>query len=386
MKKKVGICACYDTLNYGSMLQSFATQVTIDSMGYSSEYIVYKKKKTPVFIMKQLPRLLNSNLMFDKIMKIKKKRALGKYPEIASKNKIREKAFKRFQDKYYRKFSPVYYGYDELCKAANSYDSIVVGSDQLWTPGGLGTNFYNLMFVPDAVNKISYATSFGVSSIPWYQRNRTKNYLRCINYLSVREIKGSELVKKIGGCPAKVVVDPTMLLTKQQWQELIPEKRIVEEPYIFCYFLGENTEHRNIANELKEKTGLPIVCTPFLDSFVEYDLQFGDHQLFDVGPDDFINLIRGAEYVLTDSFHGSVFSILHHKKFVTLNRFDEGKQSRNSRIDSLCSILGLGDRRYRSDILEQISSDIDYTAVDKKLMLLREESLEFLNEALSQGI
>lgn len=77
MKKKVGICACYDTLNYGSMLQSFATQVTIDSMGYSSEYIVYKKKKTPVFIMKQLPRLLNSNLMFDKIMKIKKKRALG---------------------------------------------------------------------------------------------------------------------------------------------------------------------------------------------------------------------------------------------------------------------------------------------------------------------
>lgn len=385
MKKKVGICACYNTLNYGSMLQSFATQAAIDSMGYSSEYIVYKKKKTPAFIMKQLPRLLNSNLMFDKIMKIKKKRALGKYPEIASKNKTREKAFKRFQDKYYRKFSPVYYGYDELCKAANSYDSIVVGSDQLWTPGGLATNFYNLMFVPDEVNKISYATSFGVSSIPRYQRNRTKNYLRRINYLSVREIKGAELVNKVAGCSAKVVVDPTMLLTKQQWQELISEKRIVEEPYIFCYFLGENTEHRKIANELKEKTGLPIVCTPFLDSFVECDLQFGEHQLFDVGPDDFINLIRGAEYVLTDSFHGSVFSILHHKKFVTLNRFDEGKQSRNSRIDSLCSILGLEARRYRSNILEQISADIDYESVDRKLMSLREESLEFLEKALNRG-
>lgn len=386
MKKKVGICACYDTLNYGSMLQSFATQVAIDSMGYSSEYIVYKKKKTPAFIIKQLPRFLNSNLIFDKIMKIKKKNALGKYPEIESKNKTREKAFKRFQDKYYRKFSPVYFGYDELCKAANSYDSILVGSDQLWTPGGLGTNFYNLMFVPDEVNKISYATSFGVSSIPWYQRNRTKNYLRRINYLSVREIKGANLVNEIAGCPAKVVVDPTMLLTKQRWQDYIPEKRIVEEPYIFCYFLGENPGHRNIAKELKEKTGLPIVCTPFLDSFVEGDLQFGEYQLFDIGPDDFINLIRGAEYVLTDSFHGSVFSILHHKKFVTLNRFDEGKQSRNSRIDSLCAILGLEDRRYRSNILEEISSDIDYTAVDEKLMSLREESLEFMNEALNQVI
>lgn len=384
--KRVGICACYDTLNYGSMLQSFATQIAIDNMGYHSEYIIYRKKKTPIFIMKQLPRLLNSNLMFDKMMKIKKKVALRKYPEINSQNKKRENAFKRFQNKYYGKFSPVYYGYDELCKAAKSYDSIVVGSDQLWTPGGLATNFYNLMFVPDEVNKISYATSFGVNSIPWYQKKRTKNYLNRINYLSVREVKGANIVNEIAGCSAKVVVDPTMLLTCEQWENHIPEKCLLEKPYIFCYFLGENVEHRNIANELKQKTGLPIACTPFLDSFVECDMKFGDFQLFDIAPDDFVNLIRGAEYVLTDSFHGSVFSILHHKKFIVLNRFEEGKQSRNSRIDSLCSILGLEDRRYRGNITEQISSDINYTDVDRKLMSLRNESLGFLNKALNREI
>lgn len=382
--KKIGICACYDTLNYGSMLQSFATQISIDNLGYNSEYIIYKKKKTPVFLIKQVPRLLNKNLMFDKMLGLKKKQALKKYPEINLKNKERESAFKRFQEKYYRQFSPVYYGYDELCKYASDYDSVVVGSDQLWTPGGLATNFYNLMFVPDDVNKISYATSFGVSSIPWYQKKRTKEYLRRINYLSVREVKGAQIVNEVSGLTAKVVVDPTLLLTKEEWAEAVPEKRLIEEPYIFCYFLGENVQHRDIADELKKKTGLKIVCTPHLDSFVERDLNFGDAQLFDIGPDDFVNLIRGAEYVLTDSFHGSVFSILHHKKFVTLNRFADGGQSRNSRIDSLCTLLGLEERRYKEDVATQITAPIDYEAVEEKLTALRKESLAFLESALKK--
>lgn len=382
--KKVGICACYDTLNYGSMLQSFATQVVIDNLGYDSEYILYKKKKTPIFLLKQIPRLLNKNLMFDKMLVLKKTWALKKYPGIALKNKERERAFKRFQEKYYRKFSPVYYGYDQLCKCAMNYDSVLVGSDQLWTPGGLATNFYNLMFVPDNVNKISYATSFGVSSIPWYQKGRTKKYLRRINYLSVREVKGAQIVNEISGLKANIVVDPTLLLTKDKWAEAVPEKRLVEEPYIFCYFLGENCIHRDIAEELKTKTGLKIVSTPFLDSFVERDLNFGDLQLFDVGPDDFVNLIRGAEYILTDSFHGSVFSILHHKKFVTLNRFADGGQSRNSRIDSLCALLGLEERRYKTDIAAQITEPIDYETVEEKLTVLRKESLVFLEKALKK--
>lgn len=380
--KKVGICACYSTLNYGSMLQSFATQITIDNLGYDSEFIIYKKKKTLAFIIKQIPRLLNRNLMFDKMLIFKKKYAMRKYPEIVRQNKVRESAFENFQRKYYKHFSSVFYGYDALCKAACSYDSVVVGSDQLWTPGGLATNFYNLMFVPDNVNKISYATSFGVSTIPWYQRKRTKEYLRRINHLSVRETKGAQIVESISGCIAKVVVDPTLLLTREAWAAEIPERSLLNEPYIFCYFLGENSSHRDIAEDLRRKTGCKIVCTPHLDSFVERDLTFGDMQLFDIGPDDFVNLIRGAEYVLTDSFHGSVFSILHHKKFITLNRFSDGGQSRNSRIESLCTLLGLEERRYRGDITEQMLADIDYDSVDAKLIALRKESLDYLERAL----
>lgn len=382
--KKVGICACYNSKNYGSMLQAYATQVAIERLGYSSEYIVYRKKKDVRFIIKQLPRLLNKNLLFDKALVVKKKLALKMHPEQQRNESIREKAFIRFQKNYYGAFSEPYYGFDQLSDGANNYSTVLVGSDQLWTPGGLATNFYNLMFVPDEINKVSYATSFGVSSIPWYQTKRTRQYLKRINHISVREIKGAEIVKSISGRNAEVVADPTLLLTSADWNEKVPEKRIVGEPYIFCYFLGENIEHRRIALNLQKQTGLKIVCTPFLDSYVSYDERFGDYQLFDIGPDDFINLIRGAKYILTDSFHGSVFSIIHHKKFIILDRFLDGGQSRNSRIDSLCNTLGLQKRRFDPsvDILTQIESYIDYEAADQKQELLRAKSLEFLRNSI----
>lgn len=386
--KKIGICACYDTLNYGSMLQAFATQVSIEKFGWESEFIVYKKKKTVRFVIKQIPRLFNKNLMFDKMLVIRKKLALRKHPTVLKQEQIRHNAFTTFKKKYYGKFSKVYYGYEALKEGAQNYYTVLVGSDQLWTPGGLATNFYNLMFVPEEVNKVSYATSFGVNSIPGYQVKRTRQYLMRINHLSVREVRGAEIIKQIANREAEVVVDPTLLLTKEEWEQCIPKQRIVDKPYIFCYFLGENLEHRKIATLLKKKTGLDIVCTPFLDSFVESDLNFGDKQLFNIGPHDFVNLIRHANYILTDSFHGTVFSIIHNKQFIVLNRFNEGTQSRNSRIDSLCQILGLEDRRYNrnADIYEQMNAHIDFASVEHKKEELRQKSLLFLQRSLNDGV
>ena len=240
------------------------------------------------------------------------------------------------------------------------------------------------MFVPDEVNKISYATSFGVGAIPWYQLSRTCKYLQRIEHLSVREIKGAEIIRNIADRDAKVVCDPTLLLTKEEWANQIPTRRVVDGKYIFCYFLGKNEEHRKLAKMLKEKCGYKIICTPFLDSFVECDLTFGDEQLFDIGPDDFVNLIRHAEYILTDSFHGSVFSIIHNKQFLVLNRFSEGGQSRNSRIDSLCSLLGLEKRRFKDNIYSEMIEPIAYNTVEEKLSDLRSESIQFLKESLER--
>lgn len=145
--------------------------------------------------------------------------------------------------------------------------------------------------------------------------------------------------------------------------------------------MGTNEEHRKIANEFKNKTGLKLVTCPFLDNYVECDLNFGDIQLFDMDAADFVNLIRHAEYILTDSFHGSVFSILNHKKFMTFNRFNAGANSRNSRIDSLCTLLGLSERRYRGDVMN-VEKDINYNAVEEKLEKLRADSIKYLETAL----
>lgn len=382
--KKIGICTCYDTLNYGSMLQAFATQKTVERLGYDCEYIIYKKKKDVLFILKQIPRLLNRNLIYEKMLNLKKKKELRMYPEIKKNEEIRKRAFLKFQKKYYKKFSDINYGYDVLRKSSENYDAVMVGSDQLWSPAGLGTNFYNLMFVPNHIKKISYATSFGVNQIPCYQSKRTSKYLKRIEFLSVRELKGAEIVEKLINRKPIVVADPTLLLTKDDWMSLIEDKKIIDEPYIFCYFLGENMQHRVIAKDLSAKTKMKIVSMPFLDTFVKGDLRFGDIQIFDAGPDDFVNIIRNASYILTDSFHGSVFSILHHKQFITLNRYMDSGNSRNSRIDSLCKLLGLSTRRYSEEqnIYEQMCASIEYRMVDQKINKLRAKSLDFLSKAL----
>lgn len=381
--KKIGLCVCYDTKNYGSQLQVLATCKKIQTLGYDYEIIRYKKKMTPQFLIKSLPRLLNPYFVNNKLTKRKKDKEINSNDIVKKQVKIRDERFKRFVEIYFTKSSKLYYGYNELCNNVKKYDGVLVGSDQLWLPSNLGSHFYTLEYVPKEMLKIAYATSFGVSQIPWYQVKRTKNYLNRIQYISSREIRGSELIYEIAGKKVDVVCDPTMLLTAEEWDMLIPERAVVKKSYILCYFLGDSVEHREVANNLKKDTGLEIVTLPFLDNFVEHDLSFGDQHLYDVDAADFVNLIRHADYILTDSFHGSIFSILNHKKFITLDRFKEGsKNSRNSRIDSLFSLLGLENRRYNGDIYTAIEKNIDYNDVDKKIEEFRSSSISYLDKAL----
>lgn len=379
---KVGLAVCYDTKNFGSQLQVLATVKKVEEFGYETEIIRYKKKLTPAFVLQTIPRLFNIPFIKNKLANRAKKKEIQKYPDIAKNVSVRNKRFNGFVDKYFTNLSRPYAGWERLVKeSAQNYDSFLCGSDQLWLPHNLGSHFYTLEFAPSDKKKIAYATSFGVSSIPMYQRKATKRYLERFQSLSTREIAGQEIIKKISGLDAKVVCDPTLLFDAKGWLNMVEDKPVIDKPYVFCYFLGTNEEHRKVANEFKKLTGLELVTCPFLDNFVEEDKNFGDIQLFDMDSADFVNLIRHAEYILTDSFHGSVFSIIHHKKFVTFNRFNGGANSRNSRIDSLCSLLGLSERRYNGNISD-VMKDYDYDEVDRKLENLRKESESYLFEAL----
>ena len=380
--KKVGLAVCYDTKNFGSQLQVLATIKKIEDLGYESEIIRYKKKLTPIFVLQTIPRLFNVSFLKAKMHSSNKRKQIERYPDIAKNVSVRNNRFNGFVKKYFTNLSEPYAGWENLVKeSAKSYDMFLCGSDQLWLPNNLGSHFYTLEFAPDNKLKIAYATSFGVSQIPERQKKATAKYLNRFQCLSTRELAGQKIIQELTGKKASVVCDPTLLFDAKGWAELLPERKIVEEPYVFCYFLGTNEEHRTAANEFKKRTGLKLVTCPFLDNFVEKDQQFGDIQMFDIDAADFVNIIRHAEYILTDSFHGSVFSILHHKKFMTFNRFTAGVNSRNSRIDSLCTLLGLSERRFNGNVTD-VEKDIDYKGVEEKLLKLREASLEYLATAL----
>lgn len=380
--KKIGLAVCYDTKNFGSQLQVLATVKKIEELGYETEIIRYKKKFTPVFIMQQIPRLFNRQFIQNKSKAKKKRQEIAAHEDIARNIKIRNERFDDFVKKHFTNVSEIYNGWENLVKKSNkNYDGFLCGSDQLWLPSNLESHFYTLEFASNNKTKIAYATSFGVNNIPNNQRNRTKKYLNRFEALSTREIAGKKIIASLTEKDAKVVCDPTLLFNAEEWTGFIPDKKVIDEPYVFCYFLGNNEEHREIAEQFKKHIDLKLVTCPFLDNFVQRDQNFGDIQLYDLDAEDFVNLIRHAEYILTDSFHGSVFSILYHKKFMTFNRFENGKNSRNSRIDSLCSLLGLESRRFDGDVFK-VKNEVDYLAVDAKQQLLRKESIEYLKNAL----
>ena len=381
-KKKIGLAVCYDTKNFGSQLQVLATDKKIKELGFDTEIIRYKKKMSLTFALQTLPRFFNPYFINSKKGGKKRRKQLKKNPDIMAKVKVRNNRFEGFVKKYFTNLSKQYVGWDNLKKSSNDYDAFLCGSDQLWLPQNLGSHFYTLEFVSDEKPKIAYATSFGVSSIPWFQKRRTRNYLNRFSSLSTRELKGAGIIEDLTGKKAQVVCDPTLLFDAESWSQIIEDKRVIEEPYVFCYFLGNNVEHRTIAKTFASDKSLKIVSCPFLDNFVEEDRNFGDIQMFDMDAADFVNLIRHAEYILTDSFHGTVFSILHHKKFITFNRFNNGAGSRNSRIDSLCELLELNDRRFYGNILQQADNEINYQSTDILLENLRNESTEYLSNAL----
>lgn len=380
----IGVCIKYSHENYGGMLQAYATISILEKQGLKYELIQYEKHYSTWGKIKQLRRLCNNILLNDKKEALLKKIGKMKHPEFAQNDAIRLAAFAGFRKEKFTRLSPAFKGYKDLCKGASRYQAVITGSDQLWSPAGLPTNFFNLMFVPQEIRKISIASSFGVKNIPWYQKARTKYFLNRLEYISMRENRGSEIVKELTGRDVPTILDPVFLFDKNGWEELVPVNTKIQDPYIFAYFLGNNPKHRIAVTQIAQRLGYKIVTLRHLDQYIESDENFGDIAPYNTDPADFLNLLRGATYVCTDSFHGSIFSIIHHKQFVTFNRYDEGsKHSKNSRIDTLCNNLGLQNRRFNSidKLYDQLCQKIDYDMIDHTINKLKEETNAYLKKA-----
>lgn len=378
----IGVCIKYFHENYGGMLQAFATTQILEKKNIEYELIRYDKKKTTIEKVKSLPRLLNGILLNDKYEALIKKIGMKRHPEFARNDAIRMEAFCEFKEKNFTKLSPVFSGYKDLCEGALRYKGVITGSDQLWSPAGLPTNFYNLMFVPDGVKKVSYASSFGVSQIPWYQMSRTRQFLERLDCISMRENRGAQIVEELTGKKVPTILDPVFMLDKEEWLAYFPNEREIEDKYIFAYFLGKNEEHRLAVVKFAKLKGLKIVTLRHLDQYIEKDEMFGEYAPYDVAPDRFLNLLRNAEYVCTDSFHGMCFSVINEKEFVVFNRYSDGsKKSKNSRIDTMCENMNLQNRRYNGNIEQVVNEQIDYTKVKEKLKVLKKKAEEYIDDA-----
>lgn len=381
----LGVCLKYTQNNYGSKLQALATVKMFEQLGLNYEIIRYNKK-TLRFYLKSIPRFLNWVFINDRYLQIQRKIAFKKHPRVRAQVDIRNKAFTSFDVCFSEHLSPVYSSYESLkAECSKKYDRVITCSDQLWSPSALGSGFYNLNFVSDDIPKISWSSSFGVKNIPWYQIGRTRKYLKRIEYISMRENRGMEIVKELTDRDVPVLMDPVFAFDKDAWNKMIPATESEWEKYIFCYFLGSNPEHRIAAERIAKEKNLKIVTLRHLDEYVKEDESFGDYAPYDVDPVRFLNILRNAEYICTDSFHGTAFSIIFEKKFIVFNRYDgRSSNSKNSRIDSLCQNVGLKNRRYTDveSAVAMIEEHIEYNLVLQRVSEYRENTVKYLEKAL----
>ncbi len=384
---KIGILTFHYYINYGSALQSYALQESIRNLGYQVELINYiqvdgkarqllgkiKNKSLDMFCACWWK--VNGNINFYNLKS-----------NIRKDFESRKRCFQSFFSQYY-KLSPEVFSRGELQAISRRYTDVLCGSDQI-------LNFrhshyhmeYLLNFLDDNINKISYAASIGVKKVPVFWKWIYRKFLMNFKAISVRETTAVNIVQRVTGKKIELVLDPTMLLSREQWERLVKGIKIDEE-YIFCYFLGHDKTNIQYVEYLGKVLKLPIVIIKHLVPHCSNAYEkLGDIVLNEVSPNEFLGLIENAKYVCTDSFHGSVFSILFQKNFLSFNRYNNrSRKSENVRIDSLLTLLNIDRLVTRKEDLNKIKKEIDYDLIQRKLDKEKKKSIEFLRSNLESG-
>lgn len=390
--RPIALITCYFQPNYGSQLQAYATQMAFDKLGIENETIridgllpEINKAKYKYF----LSRIFDSATIKDKMATVRKFLAKKHNHVYAENLSVRYKMFEDFASTKFR-LSKRYNSKQELTENTHKYSAFVVGSDQLWLPSNIAADYYTLNFVPVEIPKIALATSFGISKLPKKTAELASKFLDRLNHISIRETSGQKIAQELTKKDVAVVCDPTIMFPADDWAKALDAvehgNRFADgHKYIFVYFLGNNPWQRAVVKKVQKETGLKIVQIAHSDEYVKTDVGFADFTPYNVGPKEFVELIRDAEFVFTDSFHCSVFSMLNHKKFFTFPRYsDDGTASTNGRLYSLLSLVKHESRIVRKSDAEsfQLDTPINYEIIDSELEQLRRFSWQWLQDAL----
>lgn len=385
---KVGIITLWQSSdNYGQQLQCWAMQQELIKLGHEPYLIRYdveyrtRNNKSPLW--KKVLKLL---LIYPVIKSLKRRKINEKEQllEVYNAKRNEERQFISFRKENFLLSDSIYSTLQELRDNPPEADAYIVGSDQVWA---FTLDYYEnrvmfLDFGDKKIKRIAYAPSFSMPSYPEKLKHVLKENLDRFDSLSVRELTGAKICNEIG-CTAQVVVDPTMLLTSKDYSAIAEAN--TSGPYIYLYYLNisnsEEVEWQQL-HEFAQNNSLKIIATP-ASGYMQGKELFDKVEYQYATIPQWLGLINGARLVVTTSFHGVVFCIMHRTPFIYFPLM--GKYSRgNNRVIDLCKILGLSDHIWNesSSFDSLLHKTINWENVQEKLERLKKGSIDYLKNAL----
>lgn len=359
---KVGILTFHRTTNYGATLQAYALQRILQSMDNEVEIIDYRNMKVYSY---SDPRFFHGMPVKTRIGKLIRYRY----------NSAIFNRFSEFWEKYFC-LSPMCTTHEELGVVEEHYDTVICGSDQVWNPRAIFNDFDAFLLGTAKRKKIAYAASAGSVSL-WEPYLKTFwRLLHRFDAISVREESMKAPSEHLSQKDVYVGLDPTLLLENKDWCKIEDSESLKHLPkngYILVYFLGKNPAVVRAAQELQRKTGLPVISLG--------RKLHGIRSLRPIaGPAEFLTLFHHASYVLTSSFHGTVFSIQYQRPFLVF-----GNGACNSRMTTLLNAIGLQDRMIGQPTvspIDKLESPINWEQVQNCLNQKKQRSIAFLDNNL----
>ena len=366
MQKEILIVTLLSNFNYGNRLQAIAMNEIVSNMGYKPVFLRYKLSKDRLSIKKLTKRLLG-------LLGVQKYKESSFYCK-----SIRERIIRKDVNCQLTYTNEQILDFLNLEKIdTRKYSAVIAGSDQIWhrwTNHENELNYFYLSFAPQN-KRIAFAASFGFDYFPKEDVLRHKEGLNGIEFISCREQIGCQLIKKLTGRETKCVLDPTLCLAQDYWQELVKKPRVdIPREYALLFFLGKKEKWEKEILDFSKNNGLHIIDMQSLQST----------QMWKMTPGNFLWLIKNASVVLTDSFHCVAFSIIFHVQFIVFHRIGLGFENMFDRISTLLEVTRLEKSEYKSGKL--VFPNNNYYEADRVLAQYRAQSIEWLQNSICKVI
>jgi len=379
---RVGLLSLPRYFNYGTHLQLYALQTAIVRHGYACEVLDYDPsfEHPPQQLVQRVSSMLKEPARL--IHGVRERTQAARLDKLAE---PRVRRFQQFLDERIMLGARRYGSFEELEQHPPTCAGYVVGSDQVWNPiGHYGDRAYFLSFAEES-KRAAYAPSIGVSEVAPEHEDWLCTGLAGMTHLSVREQRGAEIIRALSGREAQVVLDPTLLLTAEDWSRIAaPVERT--RPYVLLYALQADAYVRTRAAELATHLGADLVVLPWhrCDALGRTTMK----RVFDAGPEQYIGLFKNAAAVCTDSFHGSVFSVIFRRPFFSFRRYENAVEaSFHSRITNLLTITGLQSREMHAERpMPKDPMEVDFDAAHAAIIDHRIHSQQYLAAALAAMI